>query len=158
MSRSPFYLCLVVASLALVLFASSSVPVADGTLSPNAATPTILTESSRLHLVKSHGLVLNERGQATGTFACRLTLHFRILSATRGIATLTAYPRGGSITGRARAEYVLEGNTGNFHGSMTITRGTGSFARVSGRNLSLEGTINPNTLGLTAKLTGQVRL
>jgi hypothetical protein len=132
----------------------AAVPVAGGEQVP----PTTLTESSHLHLVKSHGLILNERGEAAGTFACRLTIHFRILSATRGTATLVAYPHGGSIAGRAHATYTLEGNTGQFHGALTITGGTGDFAHVSGKNLSLDGTINPTTLGLTVQLTGQVRL
>jgi hypothetical protein len=142
------------ASILLIVAVSS----ASGEQVPVAVQPTTLTESSHLHLVKSHGLILNERGEAAGTFACRLTIHFKIVSATRGTATLVAYPHGGSITGRARATYTLEGNTGQFHGALTITGGTGDFAHVSGKNLSLEGTINPNTLGLTVQLTGQVRL
>jgi hypothetical protein len=146
---------LVALALPLLVFA---VPSASGEPAPAAVVPTTLTESSHLHLVKSHGLILNERGEATGTFACRLAIHFRILSATSGTATLVAYPHGGSITGRAHATYTLEGNTGQFHGSLTISGGTGDFAHVSGSNLSLEGTINPNTLGLTVQLTGQVRL
>lgn len=148
---------LLAAVLVLLVFVFA-VPSASGEPAPATVAPTTLTESSRLHLVKSHGLILNERGEATGTYACRLTIHFRILSATSGTATLVAYPHGGSISGRARATYTLEGNTGQFHGSLTITRGTGDFAHVSGSDLSLEGTINPNTLGLTVQLTGQVRL
>jgi hypothetical protein len=144
-------------SLTLTLFMFAA-PLARGESTPAAVAPTTLTESSHLHLVKSHGLILNERGHATGTFACRLTIHFKIVSATRGIATLTAYPPGGSITGRARADYTLEGETGQFHGSLTITGGTGDFVHVSGSDLDLEGTIDANTLGLSAQLTGQVRL
>jgi hypothetical protein len=144
-------------SLTLILFMAAT-SLARGESSAPTVAPTTLTESSHLHLVKSHGLVLNERGHATGTFACRLSIHFKIVSATRGIATLTAYPPGGSITGRARADYTLEGNTGQFHGSLTITGGTGGFAHASGADLTLEGTINPNTLGLSARLTGQVYL
>lgn len=119
---------------------------------------TTVTESSQMHLVKSHGLILNERGNATGTFACRLAIRFKILSATRGIATLTAYPHGGSITGRASANYILEGATGHFAGSLTITHGTGTFVHISGKGLRLEGTIDSNTLGLSAQLTGEVHL
>jgi hypothetical protein len=145
--------------LTVLLTPALLTPRASGeATTPGAGGLTLLTETSQLHLIKSHGLVLNERGAATGTFACRLAIRFRILSATRGVATLTAYPPGGSITGRASAGYTLEGSTGHFSGSLTITHGTGAFLHVYGKDLRLEGTIDPNTLGLSAQLTGQVRL
>lgn len=144
--------------LALILGVCAPSAAGEAISTPPSTEMTELTETSHLHLIKSHGLILNERGVATGTFPCRLAIRFKIVSATRGEATLTAYLQGGSITGHARASYILEGSTGHFAGSFSITKGTGSFAHVTGNGLRLEGTINPTTLGLSAQLTGQVHL
>jgi hypothetical protein len=127
---------------------------------PNAHAARTLSvqENASLHLVGSHGLTINDRGNAHGTFNCSLAISFTLETAARGSATFTAYPHGGSISGRASAHYSTSGTTGHFEGSMTITGGTGTFKHASGKGLLIKGTIDRYNYSLTAQLSGKVSL
>jgi hypothetical protein len=85
-------------------------------------------------------------------------LDIKARTAVTGSATFTARPHGGTISGRAHVRYSLGGTSGHFEGSATITGGTGSFARASGKGLRIEGTINLNNYSLTTQLSGEIHL
>lgn len=116
-----------------------------------------LVESARLAFLSEDGAAIVEHGQAAGTYNAPVTASFTIhpKSVT---ASVTVYPHGGSITGVAKANYVVQNSVGYFGGTFEITRGTGSFAHASGKDLGISGTINRYTFAVTVKAHGEVRL
>ena len=116
-----------------------------------------LVENANLKLISEEGAVLVERGQATGTYNAPVTATFTI-HPKAVTATVTVYPHGGSITGVAQTNYVVQNSTGYFGGTFTITRGTGSFKGASGKSLGISGTINRYSFAITVKAHGEANL
>ncbi len=116
-----------------------------------------LVENGALKFTGEEGAALDERGHATGTYNAPVTAALTI-HPTYVTATVTVYPRGGSITGSAQANYIVKGSTGYFGGTFTITRGTGTFSHASGKALGISGTINRYTFATTVKAHGEVSL
>jgi hypothetical protein len=116
-----------------------------------------LVESARLALTSEEGAELTERGRATGTYNAPIAANFTIHPKSVTV-TITVYPHGGSITGTAHASYVVQGSTGYFGGTFTVTHGTGAFRHASGKNLGFSGTINRYTFATTVKAHGEVSL
>jgi len=121
-----------------------------------AARSISLNDSGRLHLTSKHGFTLNEQGTATGTVAGTIFVHLTIVSTKRVTAEVNIYPHGGSITGKATASYRRGGATGSFSGSMSISRGSGSYARSQGTGLSFSGTIQRSNDAVTVHVDGTV--
>ena len=116
-----------------------------------------LVESANLKLISEEGATLVERGQATGTYDAPVTAAFTI-HPKAVTATVTVYPHGGSITGVAQTNYVVQNSTGYFGGTFTITRGTGNFKGASGKSLGISGTINRYSFAITVRAHGEVIL
>jgi hypothetical protein len=116
-----------------------------------------LVETAQLKLAHESGSDLLEYGHATGTYnapvVATLTIH-----PTYVTAVVTIFPRGGSVTGSARANYVVKNSTGYYGGSFTIIHGTGTFKHASGNALGISGTIDRYTFAVTVKAHGQVHL
>lgn len=116
-----------------------------------------LSESAQLKFTREDGSALVEYGQATGTYNAPvntiLTIH-----PTSVTATVTLFPKGGSITGTAQANYIVKGSTGYFGGTFTISHGTGSYRHASGKALGISGTINRETFAMTVKAHGEINL
>jgi hypothetical protein len=114
-----------------------------------------LVESASLELVHEEGSELTEHGHATGTYNAPVSATFTIhpKSVT---ALVTVYPRGGSITGTAHANYVVQNSYGYFGGAFTVTHGTGTYRHASGKALGFSGTINRYTFAATVKAHGEV--
>jgi hypothetical protein len=116
-----------------------------------------LVETGHLVLDRSmvRGSAIGERGQATGTYNAPvrvfLTIHVHYVTAD-----VTIYPRGGSITGSAHADFRVSGSAGLFHGSLVISHGTGTFRRISGK-LAFEGGINRQTFNLWVLAKGSAK-
>lgn len=114
-----------------------------------------LVENSQLKYVGEEGSTLDEHGSATGTYnapvIAKLTIH-----PTYVTAVVTVFPKGGSITGTAQANYIVQSSTGYFGGTFTVTHGTGTFRHVSGKALGISGTINRYTFAATVKAHGEV--
>ncbi len=68
-----------------------------------AARTISLYESAHMRLTSKHGFTLNEQGSASGTTVGTIYLHLTIASINRVTAEVNIYPRGGSITGYAKA-------------------------------------------------------
>ena len=115
-----------------------------------------LRETGRLHLTSKHGFTLNEAGSATGTIKGTIYLHLDVVAINRVTAEVSIYPSGGSITGSARASYRVGGATASFSGSMSIGRGTGSYARAHASGLSFSGTIQRSNDAVTVHLSGEM--
>jgi hypothetical protein len=124
---------------------------------PASAARTIsLNESGQLRLTSKHGFTLNEQGPASGTVTGTIYVRLRIVSTSRVSAEVSISPRGGTISGVASASYHRGSSTASFSGSLSITRGTGSYAHAHGSNLSFSGTIQRSNDAISARVSGTV--
>lgn len=119
-----------------------------------------LDETGHLHRTSGRGITinqdLNEEGSASGTISGTIYIHLRVVSTNRVTAEVNIYPSGGSITGSASASYRSAGAVATFAGTMTIERGTGSYAHASGSGLSLTGTIQRINDAAVVHVTGRM--
>jgi hypothetical protein len=123
----------------------------------DAARTITLNENGRLHLTSKHGFTLNEQGTATGTAAGTIYVHLTAVSTSRMTVEVNIYPRGGSISGYGTGTYRRASGAANFSGTMSISRGSGSYSHVDGAGLSFSGTIEEsNHDAITVHVTGRV--
>jgi hypothetical protein len=116
-----------------------------------------LNESGHLHLTSKHNFTLNERGSATGTVTGTIYVHLTAVSSTRVTAEVNIYAHGASFSGNGNASYRRGSTTASFAGSMSIGRGTGSYAHVHGSGLSFSGTIaESRNDAITVHVSGRV--
>ncbi len=113
-----------------------------------------LNENGSLHLTSKHGFTLNEQGLASGTVRGTIYVRLTIVSSSRVTAEISIYPSGGSITADGSASYHKEQTSELFSGSMSIERGTGSYAHARGSGLSFSGTIRSND-AVTVRVAGR---
>lgn len=110
-------------------------------------------------------LVLTERrspahyfqsGPVTGTYDGTMAVEVRITS--RGvIVDFTATLAGGTISGRALAVAILDDATmPGLRGTAAILRGTGRFAGIHGKRLTIAGRARPDGSRARVRLTGTV--
>jgi hypothetical protein len=129
----------------------------DGRATARQASRVYLTENAQLRLTNEGEATLNERGEAKGTFNAPVTSQLN-LSPSHVTAVFTVYPKGGSISGKAQARFVVRNSIGYYGGTLTIIRGTGSYRRASGSSLGISGTINRLSFALTIKVNGWMSL
>jgi hypothetical protein len=113
-----------------------------------------LNENGDLRLTSKQGFTLNERGLASGTVKGTIYVHLKIVSSNRVTAELSIYPNGGSITAQGSASYHEESVLARFSGSISIERGTGSYAHARGSGLSFSGTIQRSNDSVTVHVAG----
>jgi hypothetical protein len=115
-----------------------------------------LNENGTLQLTSKHGFTLNEQGVASGTVKGAIYVHLSIVSSSRVTAELNIYPHGGSLTAHGSAGYHKESTSAHFSGTMSIERGTGSYAHAQGSGLSFTGTIQRSNDAVTVHVAGRV--
>lgn len=115
-----------------------------------------LNESGRLHLTSKHGFTLNEQGSASGTVTGTIYVRLQIVSTSHVSAEVSIAPRGGSIAGVASASYHRGSSTASFSGSLSITRGAGSYDHAHGSGLSFSGTIQRSDDAIDVHVGGTV--
>jgi hypothetical protein len=141
-------------SVGLLTLSSSS---AAGAPSAHCARTISLNETGHLHLTSKHNYTLNEQGSATGTATGTIYVHLTAVSSTRVVVEVNIYPRRGSISGTGRASYRRMGSMASFSGSMSINRGSGTYAHAHGSGLSFSGTIaESNNDAITVHVSGRV--
>jgi hypothetical protein len=150
--------------LAVAATVSLAASLASGTLAPSAsqaraavargARALSLNENGSLHLTSKHGFTLNEKGLASGTVRGTIYVHLSIVSSSRVTAELNIYPSGGSITAQGSASFHKERTRAIFSGSISIERGTGSYAHAHGSRLSFSGTIQRSNDAVTVHVAG----
>ncbi len=113
-----------------------------------------LNDSASLHLENKHGLVLKESGTAKGSLGGRLYLQLDVTSTRSVTAQVQVYPKGGSIGGAAKASYHVTGATASFSGTMTITKGSGTYSKAKASALSFSGTIKRSNDAVTVHVSG----
>jgi hypothetical protein len=121
-----------------------------------AARTLSLNETGHLHRTSSSGLKLNEQGSASGTIKGTIYIHLDVVSPNRVTAEVNIYPNGGSLTGSGSANYRVNGGTASFSGTMSINRGSGSYAHAHGSGLSFSGTIQRLSGSVTVHLSGSM--
>jgi hypothetical protein len=132
-------------------------PTSASTVAARAARTITLNETGHLHLTSKHNFTLNEQGVASGTAAGTIYVHLTAVSNTRVTAEVNIYPHGGSLSGSGSGSYRRSGTTAEFSGSMSIDRGTGSYAHVHGSGLSFSGTIAESAAdAITVHVSGRV--
>jgi hypothetical protein len=134
--------------------ATSSARSITTPLTALAAKTFSLDENGSLHLTSKQGFTLNEEGPAAGTVGGTIYVHLKIVSSTRVTAEISIYPRGGSITCVGSASYKREGSSANFSGSLSIERGTGSYAHARGSGLNFSGTIQRSNDAIAVRVGG----
>jgi hypothetical protein len=147
--------CALVLSVTLALGAGGA---SGSTGSPHArAARTIsLHESGRLHLTSHHGFHLNEQGSASGTIRGTIYIHLNVASTNRVTAEVSIYPSNGSLTGNGTANYRSNGGQANFSGTLSISRGTGSYSHARASGLSFSGTIQRSNDATTVHVNGNM--
>lgn len=118
----------------------------------------VLSESGRLHLTSHHGFHLNEQGTASGTIRGSIYIHLYVSSTNRVTAEVSIYPSNGSLTGYGSASYHSNGPQATFSGTMSISRGTGSYAGAHASSLSFSGTIQRSNDATTVHVSGPLSL
>jgi hypothetical protein len=139
----------------LVVFALLDAPASPAATARDARTFT-LSDYGRLHLTSHHGFTLNEQGSASGTISGTIYIHLTVASTNRVTAEVNIYPHGGSLTGYASASYRPSGGTATFNGTMSITRGTGSYRHARGSGLSFTGTVQRSNDAVTVHVNGRM--
>ena len=134
----------------------SSAARSIGSPPAHAARTISLNESGQLHRTSHSGLKLNEQGSASGTIRGTIYIHLDVVSPNRVTAEVNIYPSGGSLTGTGSADYRVNGGTASFNGTMSIDRGTGSYAGAHGSGLSFSGTIQRLNGSVSVHLSGKM--
>jgi hypothetical protein len=121
-----------------------------------AAKTISLNETGQLHRTSHAGLKLNEQGSASGTIKGTIYIHLDVVSPNRVTAEVNIYPSGGSLTGSGSANYRVNGGTASFSGTMSIDRGSGTYAHAHGSGLSFSGTIQRLSGAVTVHVNGNI--
>jgi hypothetical protein len=124
----------------------------------HAARTITLNESGRLHLTSHHGFHLNEQGTTSGSIRGSIYIHLYVSSTKRVTAEVSIYPSNGSLTGYGTANYRANGGQATFSGTMSISRGTGSYSGAHASGLSFTGTIQRSNDATTVHVGGPLSL
>lgn len=146
-------ICAAVVICALLVLVSA--PEGDAArVQAHAARTIALRESGTLRLTSKRGFTLNEQGSASGTIRGTIYIHLHLVSGRSVTAEVNIYPRGGSLSGSGVASYGVNGATASFSGTLSITRGTGSYAHARSSRLRFTGTIRRRDDAVSVQLQG----
>jgi hypothetical protein len=157
-SRNRIHRRLAVAGVLVAAASTLALTGAAGASGSNASAARTITLNDTGHLREtSHkGFNLNYSGQATGTVAGTIYLHLHVISTNRVSAELSVYPHGSSVTGTASGSYHNNGATASFAGTLSVTRGTGSYSHAHGSGISFSGTIQRSNGSVTVRVNGHL--
>jgi hypothetical protein len=147
-----------VAALCITLLAAcllAAAPTDGARASAVARTARTLsaTDTAHLRYVSSAGSLLNDEGTATGSLPGSMRVHLNLGATFTG--SFTIYTSGGSIKGHGSAIPHGSGTYESFAGTLTVTGGTGRYARARGQG-HLYGTFNRGNYALVIKTTGSL--
>jgi hypothetical protein len=100
--------------------------------------------------------VLKETGTAKGSLGGPLYLQLDVTSTRSVTAQVQVYPKGGSISGSAKASYSVAGSTATFSGTLAITKGGGTYSKAKASALSFSGTIQRSNDAVTVHVSGKM--
>ncbi len=134
-----------------VLATSPTQPGPAGALAGHDARALSVDDTGHLHLLKAFGSVLLEEGSAGGTLPG--VAKVRLVVGSTVIASFTIQTKHGTIYGSGRAALHSSGRYTSFGGTLSVSRGTGSYARAHGSG-RLYGVIDRRTSSLTVQTVG----
>jgi hypothetical protein len=137
------------------LCALLALPGSSQATTAHAARTVNLAEYARLHRTSSGGVHLNEQGTVSGTISGTIYIHMRV-SSNHVSAEVNIYPRGGSLTATGSASYHVNGGYAPFSGTLTVQRGTGTYAHARSGALRFTGSIKRSNDAVTAQLSGRL--
>lgn len=114
-----------------------------------------VTERVQLHLVRKRGSTLDLQGTVSGALSGPVVARFnvRVVSVT-GLVTI--FPKeGGSLSFSIAGNADSIGVRARFSGSVTVTGGTGRWARARGRG-TFSGIVNRRTWAATATVRSRI--
>lgn len=117
----------------------------------HAARSLSVNDTGHLHLLKAFGSVLQEEGYAGGTLPGRAKV--RLVVGSTVTASFSIQTRYGTIYGSGSAALHSSGRYASFGGSLSVSRGTGGYARAHGSG-KLYGVIDRRTSALTVQTIG----
>lgn len=114
-----------------------------------------LKESASLKRVgEAKGLNLSEKGSASGTIDGSITLSLHVISTNKVDATVTVSPKGGSLSGSGSASYHVHGSVAYFGGTLSISKGSGSWSGAHASGLKFSGKIERASGNVSVNLSG----
>jgi hypothetical protein len=113
-------------------------------------------DDGRLHYIKSSGEVIIDEGHATGSFPGWVKVRFLYNGEPAVSARFTIYGSAGTVSARGTARLSSPTSPSpSFHGTMTITGGSGRYAHVHGGG-ELYGVYYRRSYALTVQAIGKL--
>jgi hypothetical protein len=113
-------------------------------------------ETSKLHLVSTHGTAFDEEGQGSGTFVGSLRTHF-VVYAAHATITYSLRTHHGTVSGSGNVSFNVEGNITYFNGTISISHGTGSYSHTSASGLHITGTLKRPSRATQIQVSGSMK-
>lgn len=134
-------------------------PATEASQETPAPQPAVSTLDERANLVLTRRVSPShyfQQGTVVGTYDGTIEVEARITS--KGVLVrFTATVPGGTISGRGVAVAILDSTTWpSLRGTAKVTGGTGRFAGIQGRRLSLTGRAKPDASRAHVRLAGTV--
>ena len=140
-------------ALAMAAGASGS---ASGRPAARAARVLSVRDEGRLHFTKSSGEVIIDEGHASGSFPGWIRARFLYNGEPTVTAHFTISGAGGSISARGSGRLSSPTSPSpSFHGTMSVTGGTGRYAHVHGSG-ELYGVYYRRSYALTVQAIGKL--
>jgi hypothetical protein len=127
-----------------------------GAVAATASSSSIaLKETASLKRVgKAKGFDLTEKGTAGGSLKGSIDLSLHVVSTNEVTASVSVYPKGGALYGSGSASYHVHGAYAEFSGTLSITKGSGSWSGAHGSNLKFSGKIERSNDNVSVSLSG----
>lgn len=136
---------------------STSARAHSGRTEAHAARVLSIRDEGRLHFIKSSGSTIIDEGKASGTFPGLVKVRFSYDGEPIVAARFTIYGHRGSISAQGTARLSNPTSPSpSFHGTMTITGGTGRYAHIHGGG-ELYGVYYRRSYALTVQAISNLR-
>jgi hypothetical protein len=149
-------LCAVALTLTTAVLIGSPALARSSRPTAHAARVLNVRDEGRLHYVKTSGEQIIDEGHARGSFPGWVKVRFLYNGEPTVSARFTIYGSGGSISARGTARLSSPTSPSpSFHGSMTITGGSGRYAHIRGGG-ELYGVYYRRSYALTVQAIGKL--
>jgi hypothetical protein len=142
-----------IGTMTVALLSMGGAPAMSSPVATSAGTLNV-TDTTHLHLLNESGSILIEEGNAAGALPGRVKARYKLGATVT--ATAVIYPSGGgSISIHGVGVLHSSGIYASYAGSLTVTGGTGKYARVHGSG-GFYGVVNRRSWATTMQTTGKV--
>ncbi|HWX98131.1 MAG TPA: hypothetical protein VNZ01_14915 [Solirubrobacteraceae bacterium] len=156
--RTQYVALLGVVGLGALTTVAFGAPASADSSAPRARAARVLDvhDEGKLHYIRSSGEQIIDEGHATGSFPGWVKVRFLYNGEPNVDARFTIYGSRGSISARGTARLSSPTSPSpSFHGSMTITGGSGRYAHIHGRG-ELYGVYYRRSYALTVQAIGKL--